>query len=63
MIDRIFRNLKTTIPGLFIIVAASLSTYFMGTSWTEASVGMGVGLVLLGVKDPKKNKKQPNDGN
>lgn len=45
---------KTTIAGIVIGVASLVSHFVMGTSWGDVMIPLGLSLVLLGIKDPKK---------
>jgi len=38
---------KTTLLGLVIIVASIASVFVKGLSWSDASFGIGIGLVLI----------------
>jgi hypothetical protein len=42
----------TSFLGVVIILASLVSVFSHGRSWTEAAAGIGVGMVLLGLKDP-----------
>ena len=42
----------TSFLGVIIILASLISVFSHGRSWTEAAAGIGVGMVLLGMKDP-----------
>ncbi len=58
MMDKLFAwaNLHkgpfTSFLGVIIILASLISVFSHGRSWTEAAAGIGVGMVLLGMKDP-----------
>lgn len=57
MIDRIFKNWKTTLLGLGLIVAGLFFVWFEKASLTELTAFIGSGVVLMLVKDPVKNEK------
>jgi hypothetical protein len=45
-----FKNLKawkTTTLGIILIVASILSVFVKSVSWSDASFGIGIGLVLI----------------
>jgi hypothetical protein len=45
-----FKNLKawkTTALGIILIVASILSVFVKSVSWSDASFGIGIGLVLI----------------
>lgn len=42
----------SSVLGVIIILASLVSVFYPGVSWGDAAVGIGVGLVLLGLKDP-----------
>lgn len=54
MIDRIFKNWKTTLVGVLIIAVAGASVYLDKATLTEAGAFLGVGLGLFFMKDKKK---------
>jgi len=56
MVDRIFKNWKTTIIGLAVILGALAFVYLDKASLTEAGAFMGVGLGLFFIKDGAKSK-------
>jgi len=53
MFDRIFRNLKTTLLALFLILSSVLSVFMKIATWTEVGAFLSVSIVLLFSKDPK----------
>jgi len=55
MIDRIFKNWKTTIIGLLLIVIAAGAVYLDKATLTEAGAFMGLGLGLFFVKNKSNN--------
>lgn len=56
MIDRIFKNWKTTLLGVGLIIAGLLFVWFEKATLTELTAFIGSGLVLMLVKDPKNEK-------
>lgn len=57
MIERIFRNKKTTTIGLITLVVSFLFVWFEKASLTEVSVFLTGGFAMLFMKDPKPNEK------
>ena len=57
MIDRIFKNWKTTLLGLGLIIAGLVFVWYEKASLTELTAFIGSGVVLMRVKDPAKNEK------
>lgn len=57
MIDRIFRNKKTTIIGIIVMVISFVFVWFEKASLTEVSVFLTGGFAMLFMKDPKPNEK------
>ena len=57
MIERIFRNWKTTVIGLTILVVSLVFVWFERATLTEVSIFMMGGFAFLFSKDPK-----PTDG-
>lgn len=53
MIDRLFKNWKTTTVGLLMLVASFVLVYLGKTTLTEVGAFMGVGFALLFTKDGK----------
>lgn len=53
MFDRIFRNYKTTLLGLFLILSSILSVFMKLSTWTEVSAFLGLSMALFFSKDPK----------
>ncbi len=53
MIDRIFKNLKTSLTGIFILIICFTLVYFGKATLTEVSAFLGMAFTLLFVKDPK----------
>lgn len=56
MIDRIFKNWKTTLLGIGLIIAGLLFVWFEKATLTELTAFIGSGLVLMLVKDPGNEK-------
>jgi len=56
-IENIYKSPLTSVLGLLIILASVASVFYheLGISWTEASVGIGVGALFLGA--PGRIKK------
>jgi Flp pilus assembly protein protease CpaA len=52
MIDRIFRNRKTTILGLLILIISFILVWFEKATLTEVSLFLTGGFAMLFVKDP-----------
>lgn len=53
MIDRIFKNPKTTVLGLFLILSSVLTVFMKLSTWTEVSAFLGLSMALFFAKDPK----------
>lgn len=51
MVERIFKNWKTTLLGSLIIISALGFVYLEKATLTEAGAFMGVGLGLFFLKD------------
>ena len=56
MIDRIFKNWKTTLLGLGLIIAGLVFVWYEKASLTELTAFIGSGVVLMLIKDPKNEK-------
>lgn len=54
MIDRIFKNWKTTTLGIGVIIASFVLVYFEKTTLSEVSVFLGGGFMMLFIKDKKE---------
>ena len=52
MIDRIFRNRKTTILGLLILIISFILVWFEKATLTEVSLFLTGGFAMLFMKDP-----------
>jgi hypothetical protein len=52
MIDRLFRNPKTTIIGLLVLVVSFLFVWFGKATLTELGIFISGGFALLFLKDP-----------
>jgi hypothetical protein len=57
VIERIFRNRKTTIIGLVTLIVSFLFVWFSKATLTEVSVFLTGGFAMLFMKDPKPNEK------
>jgi hypothetical protein len=53
VIDRLFRNPKTTIIGLLVMVVSFVFVWFGKASLTEVGVFITGGFAMLFLKDPK----------
>ena len=53
MINRIFKNWKTTVIGFIIIIGALVFVFLDKATLTEAGAFMGIGLGLFFMKDGK----------
>lgn len=53
MIERIFKNWKTTLLGLLIIISALGFVYLEKATLTEAGAFMAAGIALFFAKDSK----------
>jgi hypothetical protein len=53
MFDRIFRNPKTSLLGLFLILSSVLTVFMKLSTWTEVSAFLGLSMALFFSKDPK----------
>ena len=58
MIDRIFRNKKTTIIGIIIMVLSFVFVWFEKATLTEVSVFLTGGFAMLFMKDPEPKKDE-----
>jgi Flp pilus assembly protein protease CpaA len=52
VIERIFRNRKTTILGLLILIISFILVWFEKATLTEVSLFLTGGFAMLFVKDP-----------
>mgnify|MGYP000005013147 CR=1 FL=1 len=57
MIDRILKDIKTTIVGLIIFITGVFLVAFEKATLTECGAFIGVALALFFSKDPKQVKK------
>jgi hypothetical protein len=52
-----FKNINkgwfTSLMGYLVIAASLVSVFLKGATWSEAAVGIGAGMLLLGLPDPK----------
>jgi len=53
MIDRIFKNWKTSLLALILILSSILSVFLKLSTWTEVSAFLGLSMALFFSKDPK----------
>jgi hypothetical protein len=53
MIDRLFRNLKTTIIGSVVLITCFVFVWFGKSSLSELGVFVVGGFTMLFLKDPK----------
>jgi hypothetical protein len=53
MIDRIFKNWKTSLLALILILSAITSVYMKLSTWTEVGAFLGLSMALFFAKDPK----------
>ena len=54
MIDRIFKNWKTTTLGIGVIIASFVLVYLEKTTLSEVSVFLSGGFLMLFIKDKKE---------
>lgn len=54
MIDRIFKNWKTTTLGLSILVVCFVLVYLEKTTLSDVSLFLGGGFMMLFIKDKKE---------
>lgn len=57
MIDRLFRNYKTTLLGIFVMLVSFILVWFDKATLTEVSLFFTGGFAMLFMKDPNVNKK------
>jgi hypothetical protein len=57
VIDRIFKNKKTTTIGILTLLVSLLFVWFAKATLTEVSVFLTGGFYMLFMKDPKPNEK------
>ena len=55
MIDRLFRNPKTTIIGLLVMVVSFTFVWFGKASLTEVGIFITGGFAMLFLKDPNQD--------
>lgn len=53
MINRIFKNWKTTLVAVGIIAICSVTVYLGKSTWTEVGAFIGIAFGLLFSNDPK----------
>jgi hypothetical protein len=54
MIDRIFKNWKTTTLGISLIIASFVLVYLEKTTLSDVSLFLGGGFMMLFIKDKKE---------
>ena len=57
MIDRIFKNWKTSLIGFILLIVSGGAVYLDKATLTEAGAFMGVGFALFFTKDKIGEKK------
>jgi hypothetical protein len=60
MINRIFKNWKTTTVAVLIILICSVTVYMEKSTWSEVGAFMAVAFGLLFTTDPKSKKNENN---
>jgi len=60
MIDRLFRNLKTTIIGVVVLITCFVFVWFGAATLSELGVFVTGGFAMLFLKDPKTDGKDPS---
>lgn len=60
MIERLFRNPKTTIIGLLVLVVSFLFVWFGKSTLNEVGLFLTSGFVMLFLKDPDKTNGVKN---
>jgi len=63
MIDRLFRNPKTTIIGLLVMVVCFLFVWFGKATLGDVGMFATGGFAMLFLKDPDDNGDKNNRGN
>jgi Flp pilus assembly protein protease CpaA len=58
VIERVFRNRKTTILGLLILIISFILVWFEKATLTEVSLFLTGGFAMLFVKDPVIKKSE-----
>jgi hypothetical protein len=43
------KGILSTILGVFVIIGSVLSVFYAGRDWTDAAVGAGIGIGLIGL--------------
>lgn len=51
----IWQSWKTSSAGVALIAGACISVFMGKSTWTDAAPIIGIGIGLLGLKDPGKN--------
>jgi len=57
MIDRLFKNYKTTLLGIFVMLVSFILVWHEKATLTEVSLFFTGGFAMLFMKDPNVNKK------
>lgn len=60
MIERVFKNRKTTALGLFILLSSFVLVWFDKATLTEVSLFLTGGFAMLFIKDPVIKKDANN---
>ena len=60
MIERVFKNRKTTALGLLILVISFVLVWFEKATLTEVSLFLTGGFAMLFIKDPVIKKDETN---
>jgi hypothetical protein len=60
VIERVFKNRKTTALGLFILLSSFVLVWFDKATLTEVSLFLTGGFALLFMKDPVIKKDETN---
>jgi hypothetical protein len=58
MKNRLFKNWRTSILGLALLIGAGLFVWFGKATLTEAAASLPAALALMFVKDPQTYKKR-----
>jgi hypothetical protein len=61
MIDRLFKNYKTTILGIIVLAVSFVFVWFGKSTLTEVSLFITSGFALLFMRDPEKKTKNENN--
>jgi hypothetical protein len=60
MIERVFKNRKTTALGIFILLSSFVLVWFDKATLTEVSLFLTGGFAMLFIKDPVIKKDENN---